>query len=92
MTPMTTAAINALPPHLITHGTAMNNTIRQVASAIGTALLIMLMSTVSKASTHGHLLAMISGFKAVYIVVSFIALLGIILSFFIEQNKYTEGE
>lgn len=92
MTPMTTAAINALPPHLITHGTAMNNTIRQVASAIGTALLITLMSTVSKASTHGHLLAMISGFKAVYIAVSFIALLGIILSFFIEQNKYTEGE
>src|SRR5699024_11176724 len=44
MTPMTTAAINALPQHLISHGTAMNNTIRQIAAAIGTGILVTMMT------------------------------------------------
>ena len=35
MTPMTTQALNALPRQYIAHGTAMNNTIRQVSAAIG---------------------------------------------------------
>lgn len=44
MMPVTTAGINALPRHLIPHGTAMNNTIRQVGGSIGTALLVSVMS------------------------------------------------
>src|SRR5699024_3015460 len=39
ITPLTTASINALPTHLIAHGSAMNNTTRQVAAAVGTGLL-----------------------------------------------------
>lgn len=39
MTPMTTQALNALPRQYIAHGTAMNNTIRQVSAAIGTRYL-----------------------------------------------------
>ncbi|KOP65867.1 MFS transporter [Bacillus sp. FJAT-18019] len=38
--PLNTAGLNALPKELITHGTAVNNTVRQIAGAIGTAVVI----------------------------------------------------
>lgn len=38
--PLNTAGLNALPKGLITHGTAVNNTVRQLAGAIGTAVVI----------------------------------------------------
>ena len=44
MMPVTTAGLNQLPAHLIPHGTAMNNTMRQVSGAVGTALLVTVMS------------------------------------------------
>ncbi|MEJ7326643.1 MFS transporter, partial [Staphylococcus epidermidis] len=44
MMPMTTLSINQLPNELIPHGTAMNNTFRQMAGAIGTAVFITIMS------------------------------------------------
>lgn len=40
-----TAGLNQLPPHLGSHGTAMSNTMRQIAGSIGTALLVTIMST-----------------------------------------------
>lgn len=45
--PLTTAGINSLPGKLLSHGTAVNNTMRQVAASIGTALLITIMSNVT---------------------------------------------
>ncbi len=39
-----TAGMNALPQKLLAHGTAMSNTIRQVAGSIGTALLVTVMT------------------------------------------------
>lgn len=38
--PLNTAGLNALPKQLGTHGTAVNNTVRQIAGAIGTAVVI----------------------------------------------------
>ncbi|MGN7402682.1 DHA2 family efflux MFS transporter permease subunit [Cytobacillus praedii] len=38
--PLNTAGLNALPKELITHGTAVNNTVRQIAGAIGTAVVV----------------------------------------------------
>lgn len=38
--PLNTAGLNALPRQLGTHGTAVNNTVRQIAGAIGTAVVI----------------------------------------------------
>jgi len=38
--PLSTAGLNALPKELMTHGTAVNNTIRQIAGAIGTAVVV----------------------------------------------------
>ena len=43
--PVSTNGLNQLPRRLYPHGTAMNNTLNQVAGAIGTALMVTLMTT-----------------------------------------------
>lgn len=48
--PLNTAGLNALPKQLITHGTAVNNTVRQIAGAIGTAVVITIYTV--QASNH----------------------------------------
>ncbi|HGZ3942315.1 TPA: DHA2 family efflux MFS transporter permease subunit [Staphylococcus aureus] len=53
MMPMVTAAINALPGRLASHGNAFLNTMRQLAGSIGTAILV----TVMKTQTTQHLSA-----------------------------------
>jgi EmrB/QacA subfamily drug resistance transporter len=44
MMPVSTNGLNQLPKRFYPHGTAMNNTLQQVSGAIGTALLITIMS------------------------------------------------
>lgn len=51
MMPIMTAGMNALPLKMISHGTAMSNTIRQVAGSIGTAFLVTIMTR----QTSSHL-------------------------------------
>lgn len=55
MMPVSTNGLNQLPTRFYPHGTAMNNTLNQVAGAIGTALLVTIMSnrTESKAKEIG---------------------------------------
>lgn len=48
--PITGAGLNALPKHLNAHGSAVTNTVRQIAGAIGTALVITIMTT--RTSSH----------------------------------------
>ena len=48
--PVSTNGLNQLPQRLYPHGTAMNNTLNQVAGAIGTALLVTVMS--NRTVTH----------------------------------------
>jgi MFS family permease len=55
MMPVSTNGLNQLPARYYPHGTAMNNTLNQVAGAIGTALLVTVMST--RTTTHGEELA-----------------------------------
>ncbi|HDF5883711.1 TPA: DHA2 family efflux MFS transporter permease subunit [Staphylococcus aureus] len=45
MMPMVTAAINALPGRLASHGNAFLNTMRQLAGSIGIAILVTVMTT-----------------------------------------------
>ncbi|MDQ0199930.1 DHA2 family efflux MFS transporter permease subunit [Neobacillus ginsengisoli] len=53
MMPLMTAGMNSIPFELTSQGTAMNNTIRQVTSSLGTAILTTYMTTQSKiAATH----------------------------------------
>ncbi|RIW38800.1 DHA2 family efflux MFS transporter permease subunit [Bacillus salacetis] len=50
MMPVSTNGLNQLPRRFYPHGTAMNNTLNQVSGAIGTALLITVMS--NRTVTH----------------------------------------
>lgn len=45
MMPLMTAGLNQLPRRLNSHGTAMFNTMRQVAGSLGTAMLVTIMTT-----------------------------------------------
>ncbi|HAJ53793.1 MAG TPA: MFS transporter, partial [Lactobacillus sp.] len=98
--PVTTAGMNALPTHLINHGTAVNNTIRQVAASIGTAILVSVLSVVTKGATpaaSGKALdpidyanalhqATLAGYRAAFAVSLVMAALGLILSFFLKND------
>ncbi|ENQ3105513.1 DHA2 family efflux MFS transporter permease subunit [Bacillus cereus] len=58
MMPIMTAGMNALPMKLISHGTATQNTSRQVAGSIGTAILITIMTqqTTNHVADYGNML------------------------------------
>ncbi len=51
MMPIMTAGLNKLPLKMISHGTATQNTLRQVAGSVGTAVLVTIMTT----QTTNHL-------------------------------------
>ncbi|WP_078544911.1 DHA2 family efflux MFS transporter permease subunit [Litchfieldia alkalitelluris] len=50
MMPVSTNGLNQLPARFYPHGTAMNNTLNQVSGAIGTALLVTIMSNKTESS------------------------------------------
>ena len=85
MMPVTTAGLNVLPTELISHGAAVNNTLRQVSGSIGTALPITIMTTftIPEKGIEG----MIRGVNISFVFAGAIALLGLILSFYIKDRK-----
>ncbi|WP_368294202.1 hypothetical protein [Dehalobacter sp. TBBPA1] len=90
MMPLTTAALNQLPAELIPHGTAMNNTLRQVASAIGTAVLVSVMTNSAlNPETYG-MEGAIHGVNVAFMVVTCISIVGVLLSFFIKGTRSEE--
>ncbi len=89
MMPSTTLGLNQLPDKLIAHGTAMNNTFRQMAGAVGTAILVTIMTTTS--IDDGTAAGAIHGVNMSFFVTGFIAIAGLILSFRINDSKKTES-
>ncbi|MBB6450721.1 EmrB/QacA subfamily drug resistance transporter [Geomicrobium halophilum] len=93
MMPVTTAGINSLPRELIPHGTAMNNTMRQVSASIGTALLVTVMTTTAlnpKEASVSVDEALVHGVNMSYIAASGLALIGVILALFIRSKPHEE--
>jgi MFS family permease len=104
--PIQTAGLNQLPSKLNAHGTAISNTIRQVAGAVGTSLLVTVMT--NRTETHvkemmasgantgsqEHMIveATIQGINDAYVVIIGIGLIGLILSFFIKHVKQVSEE
>ena len=89
--PIQTAGLNQLPARLSTHGTAISNTIRQVAGAVGTSLLVTVMTNRTqlhfeemKASGGTVLDASIQGINDAYLVLTGIGIVGLLLSFYIK--------
>ncbi|KPL58867.1 MDR family MFS transporter [Rossellomorea vietnamensis] len=85
MMPVTTAGLNQLDRSLIPHGTAMNNTMRQVSGAVGTALLVTVMTT--SADPSRGLEGMIHGVNVSFIVAGITAIAGLALSFFVKSGR-----
>ena len=85
MMPATTAGLNQLSNRLVPHGTAMNNTMRQIAGALGTAMLISVMAHTMNPETGVD--GMVQGVNHSFMVASIISLVGFILAFWIHKPK-----
>ncbi|MBM0066039.1 MDR family MFS transporter [Alkalicoccobacillus gibsonii] len=98
MMPVMTNGLNQLPARYNPHGTAMNNTLQQVSGAIGSALLVTIMST--RTTTHiGELAgsglagqdlvnqATVEGINDAFLLTVFVALIALVLSFFMKRSK-----
>ncbi|MFC0581713.1 MDR family MFS transporter [Micrococcoides hystricis] len=86
-TPVFTASMNPLPPHLYSHGSATLSTLQQVAAATGTALLIaVLQLTASAAAGAGGALVtgidLMPGVKAAFYVAGGLSVVALALTFF----------
>jgi len=107
MMPIQTAGLNQLPNRLNAHGTAISNTVRQVAGAIGTSLLVTIMT--SRTETHMKDMmasgsaqgatqqqmitdATIQGINDAYLVIIGIGVVGLLLSFFIKRVAQASDE
>ncbi len=98
--PLNTAGLNALPKTLVTHGTAVNNTLRQISGAIGAAVVI----TIFTAQTTNHAktlmaetpnataevirtLASILGSSDAYYFMTILAIIAFVLTLFVPSKK-----
>ncbi|RYL94404.1 DHA2 family efflux MFS transporter permease subunit [Sporolactobacillus sp. THM7-4] len=85
MMPSTTAGLNQLPSKLIPHGTAMNNTMRQVAGSIGTAILFTIMANTSLDPKKYGAEGLIHGVDIAFLTASVLCAAALALSFFIRK-------
>ncbi|QJC54365.1 DHA2 family efflux MFS transporter permease subunit [Paenibacillus albicereus] len=99
--PIQTAGLNELPSRLNAHGTAISNTVRQVAGAVGTSLLVTIMTDrtkvhVSELAASGAqgltkeqmiVQASIQGINDSYVWIIGFAAVALALSFFITNKR-----
>ncbi|MDR0899411.1 MAG: multidrug efflux MFS transporter [Lactobacillaceae bacterium] len=106
MMPLTASAMSALPPHEAPHGTAANNTMRQVASAVVVSLLTSVTQSiinsnkpsaslkVSDALAYGEkmLNASLDGFHVSFLIALGFAVVGVLLAFTLRDGKVIAKE
>jgi len=115
MMPVSTNGLNQLPKQFYPHGTAMNNTLQQVSGAIGTALLVTIMSNrtesyakdlaadamknvtgkpspemLAQIKQEITAKAMLEGINFSFYVTVFVALIALVLAFFIKRATPAE--
>lgn len=88
--PVTTAALNQLPQRMIPHGSAVNNTLRQVAASIGSAVLVTVMTVAAKDPAEFGPEGPIHGVDVAFLVSGGIALVGLIGSCFLRHSTPSE--
>jgi len=92
-TPAFTTALNPLPPHLYSHGSATLTTLQQVGGAAGTALLVTILTAraLSQATLGASpTVAQGAGLQAAFLVAAGIAAVGIVLALFLRSPR--DGE
>ena len=117
MMPVMTNGLNQLPMASNPHGTAMNNTLQQVSGAIGSALLLTIMTKrmestganlLAEATASGNApstaaglkileeelgaIAMLEGINFAFFISTLVAVLSLILSFFIQRVTPPKSE
>ncbi|CAH1853498.1 MDR family MFS transporter [Convivina intestini] len=106
MMPLTSSAMGVLRQNQVAQGTAVNNTIRQVAASLGTAVLSSIMQSVINDHTPTSSLkikdpleyaqqmlnAALSGFHASFLCAAGFVLVALILAFFLHKGKVTAAE
>lgn len=92
--PIQTAGLNQLPSSLYAHGTAISNTARQVAGAIGTSLIVTVMTT--RTTLHHESMpetqAAIQGINDAYFVLLIAGAISLLLSFYIKRVEQAPEE
>ncbi len=104
---VTTSGMNSLPLDKISHGTAVNNTFRQVLSSIGTAILVSVLTTTTNNNMPSKELlktlplqyknqainATLDGFHASFAMSIVFALIALVLAFFLKKgNRARENQ
>lgn len=98
MMPASTAGMNSLPLGLFADGSAVNNTIRQVAAAIGTALMTSVLDDVTRQSERhlttaaGKLMAVLNGYHAAFLLAAGFAFVGIIIASFFKRKQENSNQ
>ena len=85
--PLMTAGINALPDDLIPHGTSVINTIRQFGGTLGLTFIISFISRAESGARNINSLDYLQGVKDAFFVSFLFAILGFVLSFFVERKN-----
>lgn len=88
--PVTTAALNQLPQRMIPHGTALNNTMRQIAASVGTAVLVTVMTSAAQDPAEYGMAGLVHGVNVAFLVSGIIGALGIVGAFFIKESRQTK--
>lgn len=102
MMPVMTNALNELPVKLYPHGTAIISTLQQVAGAVGTALLVAVMTNGSKRfleqqsqasdEAGAQMLAMMAGMKSAFLLAFALVAVAWAVSLMIKRSIPPEGE
>ena len=100
-TPIFATGLNQLPRSLHAHGSAIFSTLQQVAGAVGTALLVTIMTTGADSYLHNvenptdvavQQAALASGLHTAFSVAGGIAVLGLILALFLRRSSPPDAQ
>jgi len=87
MMPATTAGLNILPDKLMPHGTAMMNTMRQVAASIGTGAFITIMTISAKDPETFGAQGLIHGVNVSFYAMTAVTFVAFILALFVKDSS-----
>ncbi|KMT22838.1 MDR family MFS transporter [Clostridium cylindrosporum] len=86
--PLTVWGVQNLNKEHLSHGTAINNTLRQIAGAIGSAVFVTVMVNATKNSGEvSRVLAIIHGIDVSFMASGILGVLGLLISLFFVKNK-----
>lgn len=92
MMPAVTLGANSLPDQLISHGTAVITTVRQILGSTGVAVatLILAMVTASHVKVASHAAATLAGYHAVFVTFLVVAVVGWIFAAMLRDGRKTK--